>query len=622
MEQLQELIAKISNLSKNELRLLRFRYPQKGLLQAYRQVRGDESGDKLLQAVAQECKLEFLPGEKIQLDSRLNSTLGDEISRLGFALKAFPLATTQSDVTVLAVSDPLDSLTKQVFQTLLGKPVMPVLVREDELLEALRFAIPSGSRGSKVLRAIEVPEGEATHVADGLKALVEKVLELSARELHVEILGANTIGSIKQTFDREAPVEVRLTPEELIGAVFARSHIENTTDGIIRGRMHLAMLPTGVDLEFEYNSDHKSSQGEKGRKIVFSNFSVKDEIDPVFWSSEHQTSAKKFLETLTKTPGLYLGAFPDLDNQHQALAAIQRLCPELYVLKQIQDLSSDPHMAKRLSYSRVILPLKANGIPQLLKYLEKAPAPLRAVIRGLFSYAELPRPCSFCSEKLDSPAETLALVPEGLHARLKQLSYPRGCPVCRASGYLGSTSLLAFAGLEGVFGEAFRAGKTTSELLPLLKAEDWLPISELALEQVVLGKAVLESVATTFLGKQVPTTRPLLGRFNATLSPLEESPLRRKDAKPKSQVEFHSVVLQTKGDLLAAREALLNSEREGLFESNSSAPTPPKPSAPPGVPSSPPASPKPTSGHAYHSVVLDLDSDLAAMRAKLLEEDD
>lgn len=606
MEQLQELLSRLTNLSSLEIRQLRFRFPQKSLIQAIRQTKGEETGEKFLQLIAKACDVRIVPGENLQFDQQLVSTLGAELARLGASLKAAPITlsnTEPGETIILAMTDPTDESTRRIFETLLQKPVQPVLVREEELVEALRFALPASTRSGRFTRVPLKASSEPAHIFEGLKTIVEKVIACGGRELRFDILNTGISNCLKMSFDQETTVDSDLSADELLTGILARGAYTRAADGTLTGRAHLTTNPAGIDFDFTYSPDFKSKSGEKGRMVTLSNFTVRSEFDPIFWNSPATASSEQFATVFKQHPGLYIGAFPNLEHQHGALAALQRLCADMYVLQDIQELSTDPEMGRRLTYSRVVLPLKSQGPEHVLRLLEKAPQGLRDVIRGIFGYAEFERPCGMCVEELTQPS-SLALLPEQVRSRAQKVHYSRGCPLCAKTGFAGVTTIVSFANLNDAAGRAFKVGTPTAEIVPTLRSEGWTSLAEIAFEQLLNGTVTVEQVSALFFGQSPQSLRVRAGELNSALSPLTESPLLRNDAVPQKQVDFHSVVLAAGGELLAAREALLN-EAKGMFETHAA------PAA---------AEAKPKSDHPFHSVVLNLDDDMAAMRAKLLAE--
>ncbi len=577
---------------------------------------GDNRGSHVLSALAQSCGVALASeSDLLKISEALLLSGGAELRRLICTHRCLPILVREAGaqrVLDIAVTDPCDSYSVNVFCGFFRAEPRLILARELDLQNALRQKAVTNPALSDICDKFGASVSSSSAPREGSESLHDLLLAaFNCAATRVEIEGSKA-GSTALIF----PAAGQLIPhgpgmplDDLMRELLARAVLLQDEKTLVQGRAVLPFPDGSVSVDFGFYRSYQSNLGTKTNVAVLSNFRAYGAGAGLLEQSEPADSLASLIEVMSSTPGVYVAASTDPAGLQNFLTSLKQKFPDLLVANNPKAILADPLFERRVHYARYVIPIRATDVQHTFAPLENLPLELREHLAAIFAYLPLPQACPLCRCLCIASPRTLSLIPGGTKSKIIELPYPRGCPVCKQSGYIGTLQFLSVLPMDRAAGRVFMQGGSAKQALKVLQESRFRHLGHFALQAALTGRTTVEMVIRVLAKRDdvaLHETRATgkhrshngvsgdLVEGHLTRSPFSESaiPSRR----------FHSVVIEMDDELMHERNALLEDTLENALGERATESQ---------------GAPKKKSGNKYHSLVLDLDEDSAAMRDKL-----
>ena len=572
MSTLEEAILKHTDVTVLELRKAQLEYPICGTIEALSRKLGHERSAKFMVALSEWSQIPLFAESDPVLDHGLYTEGGERLLWLITAYRALPLVyKTEGGVRTiqLAMTDPFDIRAQQAFELFCGAPVKVKIIRE-VLLSGIVEKISGKSiyaPTSRMKMSSFLSQRHDADEADAQAALRELVLTASqnaASSIELELDREFTRAIFLLPFDRIDTVELKVPPEILARAVVEQGQVNKREEKSFYGSTQIDIDSSLVTCALEYHQSHLNRAGNQGRALILKQLSNNPEEDPNFWHKLSDDSAANLRTALADNRGIFLTIVQQSQQVLKVVASLGQICPTLGKAYAVAALKKGGELAKRAQYSAVLVGMQAQDVVSALGVLEQVPPAVRALIKGVITYSEVPKACPFCGQRCRVDEETTSLLPESLSFTSDNAIYPRGCNYCEQKGYLGEQGLISFLDRSGALDDAIKNGVSAKVFRAAFyhdKRQDFL---EQALTSVQDAATTVEALARAAFGRSdvepkrtLSVGKVLIGSSGEVLGVGgDKSSSVGGETPTASMIGHHSVVLDMGFDLMAARDAV------------------------------------------------------------------
>ena len=627
MPDLAELLVRNSEIQPGVINAAQLRHPELGLIESIIQLQGQVQS-RLIQLIAKNLKLELLdPKQAHEIDESLLEAGGETLQRLIVRLKALPISCSGNPpqrVLRLAMVDPADDYAKRVFADFFGCSIEVVVARETELFDALKYKLAGSTKVENHvdrLRRQPVPQWTGTHAINGghpeaqphIQAIVEAAVNYGATRVEVEFKPNLLTVTMVASESKVQGFEVHASPEAFTAALFSDAFVAIDKDGRPYGSIRTQAGNAVFEARFTFEHTFRNRRGVDGKALVLSNLSINPNKHLDFWASSPAPVSEELGHAIESYPGIYVGVFTQNDAFQRTAAALAGRYPDFVFLNTFEQLANNPLLLNQLDKVRIFIPHRAKGVPEAVQDLLGLPDAIRARIAGIMAHQRIPRACPLCREECVPTQASASIYPAQLQQSLTKHMYPRGCPVCNSTGYLGTLGLTSLLMGSSPAGQLFARKQPAQAIWQQMQKDGFTSPAHSIIHEAVAGNTTIEAAVKSFSENAnfPPERYTAKGRqiirkgkpVEDSGDPTQHSPLQLAPKSGKMD-SFHSVVLELGQDASDMRRALLAEEAANAAKAEAA-----KPKGPP------------KSGNQFHSVVLDLGQDAKDMRQSLLEEE-
>ena len=579
MDSLRDVLIRYTSITAREINAAQFLAPNWGVIESLYQAYDVDKINDVVKDLIKKIMLEQAKEEEIlNPDDDVFAGSTEEILRLCCRTKVLPLQIRQVGATKklkLAMADPLDLQTKDVFSRLYQLPVQVVLARESRILHSLKYkfglqdAFVSLSKESQISLGENAALAQSDEVTSFLSEVFTPETLVQSETVEIEFFDDRAKVNFVLFNGKTYELEVSVQGEDLVRGLLSRSYIAPGEGCLFEGSCELeldseqgkSLLTGGIAFFREY----RSAVGVKNNVLRLSDISINSQHKRLFWESSSKTNMQRLEQMLERKPGVYLAVLPHRSFAWHALSAIENRYPDCIMMSPREALSDQERLVSYAGHTRCILSISASGIFSAIKQLERLPLFVRKHVVGLFAHVRVPRACPFCLEECRASEDTLALLPPHVARMIQILRYPRGCPVCAESGYIGTVGAVSVFDCDTPAGNLFRNGKSGNAVIHALRSEKFSSVLQVLLEAGLAGSTSVEMVSRVMFGSESIPRECALAKGKTLVrdgmesdepgTPLENSPLHSVVESSDSE-GFQSVVYELPDDLLTRGEEL------------------------------------------------------------------
>jgi general secretion pathway protein E len=181
------------------------------------------------------------------------------------------------------------------------------------------------------------------------------------------------------------------------------------------------------------------------------------------------------------------------------LRTILRQDPDIIMVGEIRDLeTAENAVQSSLTGHLVLSTLHTNDAPSSVTRLIDLglqPFHINAVLLGVVAQRLLRKVCPQCTEQYDITREECQILGISYEkAKSHRVSFGRGCPNCRGTGYYGRTGIYEIMEMTDPIREAIEERSTPPQIRKLAKANNMLTLRECAIKKLLTGSTTVDEV--------------------------------------------------------------------------------------------------------------------------------